>query len=121
MVGSEATQVQVAYLTPAQARTLANVPDAPKVPDSGLTSDPVGNRYSSNATDPLSETLSLRDAAAEGVIPWTYEAAKMRLQRARRAGRPVPMMVGRRGRSDLYRRGDLIVWAESDRSPQPNG
>ncbi len=61
-------------------------------------------------TDPLSEPLTLREAVGQGVIPWTYDAAKKRLQRSRR--RPQP--CGKRGLADLYVRADLITWAERE-------
>lgn len=31
-------------------------------------------------TDPLSEPLTLREAVGQGVVPWSYEATKKRLQ-----------------------------------------
>ena len=57
-------------------------------------------------TDPLSEPLTLREAVGQGVVPWSYDATKKRLQRS--ATRPAA--IGRRGLADLYRRGDLVEW-----------
>jgi hypothetical protein len=52
--------------------------------------------------------LSLSDAVAEGLLPWSKDATKKRLQRD--PNRPVP--VGRRGRQTaLYAREDLLSWA----------
>ena len=78
--------------------------DAPPAGDSG-DSEP-------EPIDPLSEPLTLRDAVAQGVLPWSCDAAKKRLQRS--PTRPEP--VGKRGQAALYRRGDLIAWAEQEMS-----
>jgi hypothetical protein len=52
--------------------------------------------------------LSLSDAVAEGLLPWSREAAKKRLLRD--PNRPQP--VGKRGRQTLlYDRQDLVSWA----------
>lgn len=110
VVGDETTEVQVAFLTAAQAQAFTGVPlrKGGGSYDS-LTSKVPGDRGSiGDIVDPLSEPITLRDAVDEGLFV-TYEAAKKRLQRA--SGR-VPQRVGKRVLADLYRRGDLIELAE---------
>jgi hypothetical protein len=99
VVGGQATEVQVAYLSRAQARALAN---SAMGPDSGL---------GSNVPED-GDMMTLRDAVDAGVLPWTYDAAKKRLQR--RVGR-VPNQRGRRDNAYLYSRRELKEWAESNR------
>lgn len=97
VVGGQATETQVAYLTTAQARAFAKPADGP---DSSLSSDVPGD----------GDMMTLRDASDAGVIPWRYEAAKKRLQR--RVGK-VPAPRGKRGTADLFVRADLDRWKES--------
>lgn len=97
VVGGQATEVQVAYLTTAEARALAK-PAAD--PDSALTRDVPGD----------GDMMTLRDAVDAGVLPWTYEACKKRLQRGTGT---VPRPRGKRGTADLYARADLVAWVES--------
>jgi len=110
VVGDEATEVQVCYLTPAQARRFAGVPTKSGGGSySPLTSDVPGDRGPiGDMADPLSEPISLRDAVDEGLFV-SYDAAKKRLQRAPRGG--APKVVGRRVLANLYRRGDLVQFA----------
>jgi hypothetical protein len=118
VISGVATEVQVCFLTRVQARAFAGVTGRAAGLSSSLTSDVTGNgTETGNTLDPLSEPVTLAQAIDEGVLPWpTKGAVKMRLTRARKAGRPVPEPVGKRGlQADLYRRGDLIVWAESER------
>lgn len=64
---------------------------------------------------PLDVLVSLAEAVAAGIVPWSKPATKMRLSRARAAGRPVPAPLGRRGRQvDLYAPADLAAWVESE-------
>jgi hypothetical protein len=97
VIGGQATEVQVAFLTTPQARALAKPADGP---DSGLSSDVPGD----------GDMMTLRDASDAGVIPWGYEAAKKRLQR--NVGQ-VPKARGKRGNADLYARVDLDQWVSS--------
>ena len=106
VIGGQATECQVAYLTRAQARTIA----AP-----ALTSPDGLDRALSRDVPGDGDMLTLRDAVDHGVIPWSYEAAKKRLQR--RVGR-VPTARGKRGSADLYRRQDLADWADVEREYQ---
>ncbi|MFG1871884.1 helicase HerA domain-containing protein [Micromonospora arborensis] len=99
VIGGQATEVQVAYLTTAQARALAT---SGEVPDSALSRDVPGD----------GDMLTLRDAIDAGVLPWSYEAAKKRIQR--RVG-AVPTARGSRGNADLYARADLAAWVASNR------
>jgi hypothetical protein len=97
VIGGQATEVQVAYLTTAQSRALAS-PE--KDLDRPLSRDVPGD----------GDMMTLRDAIDAGVLPWSYEAAKKRLQR--RVGR-IPGTKGKRGTADLYARSDLAEWAAS--------
>ena len=118
VIGDTVTPVQVAYLTPAQVRTVARVTGGAKIPDTPLSSTVAGNDHGTgNSIDPLSEPITLREAIDEGIVPWSKDAAKMRLTRARKAGRPVPEPVGKRDQAGrpVARRGDLIIWTETER------
>jgi hypothetical protein len=95
VIGGQATEVQVAYLTTAQARALAKPPEGL---DSALACNVPGD----------GDMMTLRDAIDAGVLPWRYEAAKKRLQR--RVGKP-PAPRGKRGTADLYARKELADWA----------
>lgn len=96
VIGGQATEVQVAYLNKAQVRSIIT----PEVPDGPLASDvPVPG-----------DMMTLRDAVDAGVLPWSYEAAKKRLQR--RVG-AIPEPRGKNGNADLYARQDLTEWASS--------
>jgi hypothetical protein len=120
VVGGVATECQVCYLTAAEARFLVakmspgagsplNGDDLGMSPGHG----PVGD--TSTPADPLVERVTLRDAAGRGIVLWGFDATKKRLQRARKAGRPIPKPVAKDGLADLYSVGDLIEWAESER------
>ncbi|RAN94811.1 type IV secretory system conjugative DNA transfer family protein [Micromonospora noduli] len=95
VIGGQATETQVAYLTAAEARELA-------CPRSSGTSEVSG------LSSPVGDFLTLRQAVEVGVLPWSYEAAKKRLQR--RVGQ-VPAARGKEGNADLYARPDLVSWA----------
>jgi hypothetical protein len=106
VVGGTAAECQVAYLTPAQARQLSRVPGSGAAPDRPPTCNVTGD--SSPTGDMPPAVLSLSDAVAEGLLPWSKDATKKRLQRD--PNRPQP--VGKRGRqTDLYNRQDLVSWA----------
>ncbi|WP_200210899.1 helicase HerA domain-containing protein [Micromonospora coerulea] len=96
VIGGQSTEVQVAYLNKAQVRAIIT----PRVPDSPLTSDVPGD----------GDIMTLRDAVDAGVLPWSYDAAKKRLQR--RVG-TIPEPRGKRGNADLYARQDLAEWVGS--------
>jgi hypothetical protein len=99
VIGGQATEVQVAYLTAKQAAQLA----CPRSPGTSEVSGP---------SSPAGDFLTLRQATEEGVIPWSHAAAKKRLQR--RVG-AVPAVKGKDGTADLYARADLVTWAGGDR------
>jgi hypothetical protein len=99
VTGGQATEVQVAFLTNAEARALGS---GAKDPDSALSSNVPGD----------GDMMTLRDAVDAGVVPWSYEAAKKRLQR--KIGDP-PSTRGKRGNADLYARADLKAWARRSR------
>jgi hypothetical protein len=100
VIGGQATEVQVAYLTTKQARALADPGDGL---DSGLSRPVTGD----------GNKMTLREAADAGVIPWSYEAAKQRLHR--RDGN-LPESRGTKGKAFLYEEADLIRWAESTKA-----
>lgn len=104
VVGGVSTEVQVAFLTRAQARLVATESSRAAGLDKRFTS---GFEQGQGQT----AVLSLKEAIELGVIPWRYEAAKKRLQRA---GSP-PAPVGKRGWTDLFRRADLEAWVASER------
>jgi hypothetical protein len=124
VVGGVATETQVCYLTPAEARLFIAkhrgvAPDVPAGADSLLMTDDQGltpgHGHGGDIVDPLSERVTLRQAVDRGALPWTFDAAKKRLQRARKANSPTaPAPVGQEGQADLYRVGDLVTWAESE-------
>jgi hypothetical protein len=97
VIGGQAIEVQVAYLTTSQARALAN-------PGDGLDS-----AQSRDVTDD-GDMMTLRDAIDAGVLPWSYAAAKQRMSRNTGA---VPTVRGMNGKAHLYARDDLVQWAES--------
>ncbi|MEU4382790.1 helicase HerA domain-containing protein [Micromonospora echinofusca] len=98
VIGGQATETQVAYLTAAEARELA-------CPRS------LGTSEVSGPSSPAGDFLTLRQAAEAGVIPWKLDAAKKRLQRG--VGK-VPTPRGKDGNADLYARADLVAWAGSE-------
>jgi ATP:corrinoid adenosyltransferase len=104
VIGGQATEVQVAFLTNAQARALGN---PRKDPDSALGSNVPGD----------GDMMTLRDAIDAGVLPWSYEAAKKRLQRD--VGNP-PSSRGKRANADLYARADLAAWVVRSRQEVPS-
>lgn len=114
VVAGVATETQVCYLTPAQARMFGHSPRSANGLDSPLAGVSPGIGENGEAFDPLSERLTLREAIDEGLLPWRHEAAKKRLQKARREDR-APELAGKRGLADLFRRGDLIVWVEQEK------
>jgi hypothetical protein len=119
VVGGQATECQVAYLTPAEARSLSRAPGVQSaggnehvVPGSGAAPDRPPTCNVTGDTGPTRDmppaVLSLADAIAEGLLPWSKEATKKRLLRD--PNRPQP--VGKRGRQTLlYDRQDLVSWA----------
>lgn len=101
VIGGQATEVQVCYLSVAQARALAGVPDPAKVPDRPLASEVAAGLRQERL-------LTLREAVDGGLLPWTYQAAR---KRAQRGVGTVPTPRGRRGIAALYAPQDLAAWA----------
>lgn len=108
VVGGVATAVQVAFLTPAEARRLAVSPlsrtryiasDRPLSPGQPSSGD--------SSTDPMDQLVTLREAVDGGLVRGEFAAAKKRLQRA---GADAPKVMGHRAQAGLYRAGDLAVW-----------
>ncbi|WP_328533222.1 type IV secretory system conjugative DNA transfer family protein [Micromonospora zamorensis] len=97
VIGGQATETQVAYLTTAEARAVA-------CPES------LSLAQVSPLIKPSRDILTLREACDEGVLPWAYEAARKRLQR--RVG-DLPAPRTRKGNADAYAREDLAAWASS--------
>ncbi|MGC4758811.1 helicase HerA domain-containing protein [Micromonospora trifolii] len=94
VIGGQATETQVAYLTATEARELA-------CPRS------LGTSEVSGLSSPSGDFLTLRQAVDARVLPWSHEAAKKRLQR--RVGK-VPTARSKQGNADLYARQDLEAW-----------
>jgi len=123
VVAGVATETQVCFLEPWELRALVRMTRTDVSPgtaratgscDLGLSPGlaPVGD----TPPDPLSELLTLRQATDGRILPWGFDAAKKRLQRAKaRNPESVPKVRGKDGLADLYNLGDLIVWAESER------
>jgi Helicase HerA, central domain len=112
VVGDRATETQVAFLTANQVRALSRPPGAEKGLDTPLTRDETG--YDSKpVTDPASMTLN--EAIDAGIVPWRKSAARVRLHRARKDGRPAPTPIGRRGmQTHVFDPADLAAWVESE-------
>jgi hypothetical protein len=114
VVGGQATETQVCFLTPVQCRQLSHVPGSGAAPDRPLDQDRKRLRDGTAYTEP--PLITLREGIDAGVLPWTKNAVDQRLHRARAEGRPVPQPAGRRGKqAHLYRYTDLVEWAESER------
>lgn len=132
VVGGRATETQVCYLAPAEARLFVHkhapvsphahsplvAPDQELSPghgDSGDKRSPFSLASVAAPADPLSEQITLREAVDRKIAPWAFAATKKRLQRARTAQSPTaPEPVGKNGQADLYTVADLIVWIESE-------
>lgn len=124
-VDGDVMDVQVAFLTTAEARTLAMAgqgappasPVSPVSPDSGSTPseqpcpDPVSQDIPDSETeapvDPLGELVTLREAVERGIIEGKQAAVKKQMQRSDDS----PRVRGKRGNANLYRVGDLIEWS----------
>jgi hypothetical protein len=127
VAGGKATETQVCFLDEWDARllVLASAPapasSCPAVRGSALEGDnqemSAGRAPQADSlADPLSELLTLKEAADRRVIPWNAEAARKRFKRAaERDPQSVPQTRGKRGQGDLFTLGDLIVWANSER------
>jgi hypothetical protein len=121
VVGGVATECQVCYLSPAEARLLVHKARAGvHVPAVTLDGRPTRIVHMDGTIDVDTSTqpapiLTLQDSITEGICPWPLATVQKRLQRAR-ASRPdqVPASVGKRQRADLYERADLIAWLESE-------
>ncbi|WP_349880834.1 type IV secretory system conjugative DNA transfer family protein [Micromonospora sp. HUAS YX12] len=95
VIGGQATETQVAYLSASEARQLA----CPRSPETSQVN---------GLSSPAKDFLTLREAIEAGVVPWKLDAAKKRLQR--KVGN-VPTPRGKSGNADLYARADLARWA----------
>ncbi|NJC10618.1 hypothetical protein F4558_000444 [Micromonospora profundi] len=99
VIGDQVTETQVAYLTASEARSLAMSPDmSPSLVSASIK--PCGDNR-----------LTLKEACATGVLPWSYEATKKRAQR--RVG-DVPLPRNKRNGVDVYDRDDLARWAGTE-------
>jgi hypothetical protein len=132
VVAGTATEVQVAYLQPDEARAIAttgrpvDLENTPGVPVSPVWARPgddqesLGSVPGTDATtgdtvaDPLNEQVTLREAVDSGILSGSFDAVKKRLQRTRKDNPEfAPAPVGKKGLADTYRTGDLIEWAET--------
>lgn len=119
VIGGVATETQVCFLSPAEVRLFLakhGVSPGARTPLMGSDQEMSPGRGDvGDIVDPLDERVTLRQAVERGIMPWGFDAAKKRMQRARKDGRAtVPAVVGRDGNADLFRVGDLIVWVESE-------
>jgi hypothetical protein len=118
VIGGEATETQVCFLSPAEARIFVHQ-RRPRVHvdhgNQGVHVDvpgqgPIKGERGHVDTGPA-PTLTLQDSIDERMCPWKLPATQKRLQRAREAKRAgVPQPVGKRQRADVYERGALIAW-----------
>lgn len=127
VAGGKATETQVCFLDDWDARlmVLAAAPAPASACPPGRERALIAHEQGLSAgqpdtadtvADPLSELLTLKEAADQRVIPWDSEAARKRLKRAQaRGSESVPQPRGKRGQGDLFTVGDLIIWAESER------
>ncbi len=127
VTGGEATETQVCFLDDDDARlmVLASAPAPSSACPPGHENALIGHDQGLSAgqafqadtpADPLSELLTLKEAADQRTIPWAAEAARKRFKRAQERDSPtLPQPRGKRGQGDLYTVRDLIVWAESER------
>lgn len=130
VMGGKATEVQVCFLEEWDARliVLASAPAPSSACPPGRTRALVGETREMSAddapqasqpdmpTDPLSELLTLKEAADREIVPWASEAARKRLKRAQERNSPsIPQQRGKRGQAELYAISDLITWAMSER------
>src|SRR5690606_30022432 len=93
VIDDQAVQVQVPFLTTAEARRILGVPVVPGTGTTPLTRDVPGDKRSTGDTTP--PVLSLSEAVEAGIVPWSREAAKKRLARSTDPPRP----VGTRGQA----------------------
>lgn len=118
VVGGSATECQVCYLSPAEARLFVHKmsPSAGTPLMAGDQQVSPGQGASGDTIDaPVAAPVTLRSAVDNRLVPWRFAAAKKRLQRGRAKGKErVPVPVGRDGLADLYRIDDLIEWVESE-------
>lgn len=120
VVRGEATETQVCYLSPAEARLFVAKHRAGVhvSGEAGQTLDgmrPANVHVDVDIPRPPAPELTLQDAINELICPWNLAAVQKRLQRARAAGSPhVPVPVGKRQRADLFERTALIAWIESE-------
>jgi hypothetical protein len=113
VVGGVATECQVCYLTPPEARLFV----AKHTGLSPGTQTPLtaADQEMSPGQAPAGDKITLRGAVDRGLVPWQFAAAKKRLQRARAAGKAtVPSPAGREGLADVYRVDELLAWVESE-------
>src|SRR5690606_19488456 len=110
VVDDLATEVQVPYLTAAEARRILGVTAVTATRTTAVTRD-VTCDNGQMSQDQQHETLTLRQAVDEGLVPWSLAAARQRLHRSPNPPRP----VGTRGQAHVYRRRDLEAWVKLER------
>lgn len=133
VVAGKAYEVQVGFADQKKELALIRSLATPVVPTSHDTETPRfdhgerigtpangdthGDTTGSVPPDPFGEPITLKEAIEQGIIQGEsgdvqkdYEALRKRMQRAEKAGHPVPTPVGKRGKANLYRPADLIEW-----------
>lgn len=106
VVGGESTETQVAFLTDAEAREIANVPMSPVPRIPAMQGERTG-------TPVDGDLITLRDAWAKYCPSVDYETLKKRRTRARRTGGG-PKVCAQRGRAELYDPDDLRRWITTE-------
>lgn len=101
VVGGQATETQVCFLTTAQARRFAR--DVAATP--GVACDIAGQTPIKAIADVCD--ITLREAVDQGVLPWKWAAARKRLERG--VGDP-PAPTGTRGQAYVYDRQAMADW-----------
>jgi hypothetical protein len=122
VVGGTATECQVCYLSPAEARLFvhklspsAGTPLMAGDQEMSPGQSPSGDKFGASESAPARPRVTLRSAVDHGLVPWRHAAAKKRLQRARTKGKEsVPAPAGQDGLADLYHVDELIQWVESE-------
>jgi hypothetical protein len=107
VVGGVATETQVCFLTPAEARAYAH-PDVAATTLSPATSQATGPI---KATGDICDGVTLREAVDRGLVPGKWNAVRKRLERDTKDPRKAaPAPIGERGQAHVYDREQLAEW-----------
>jgi hypothetical protein len=107
VVGGVATETQVCYLSPAEARAYAR-PDV-----AATTVSPATSQASApiKATSDVCDGVTLREAVDRGLVPGRWNAVRKRLERdAKDPSKIAPAPIGERGQAHVYDPAQLAEW-----------